>query len=34
MPKVAVITGAGAGAGRATAQEFARQGYEIALPFT
>ena len=31
MPKVAVITGAGAGVGRATVQEFARQGYDIAL---
>jgi short-subunit dehydrogenase len=31
MPKVAVITGAGAGVGRATVQEFARQGYDVAL---
>ncbi len=31
MPKVAVITGAGAGVGRATAEEFARQGYDVAL---
>jgi len=31
MPKVAVITGAGAGVGRATADEFARQGYDVAL---
>ena len=31
MPKVAVITGAGAGVGRATVEEFARQGYDIAL---
>lgn len=31
MPKVAVITGAGAGVGRATAEEFARQGFDIAL---
>ena len=27
----AVITGASAGVGRATAQEFARQGYDVAL---
>ena len=31
MPKVVVITGAGAGVGRATADEFARQGYDVAL---
>ncbi len=31
MPKIAVITGAGAGVGRATAEEFARQGYDVAL---
>ena len=31
MSKVAVITGAGAGVGRATATEFARQGYDLAL---
>ncbi|WP_347558648.1 SDR family oxidoreductase [Robbsia sp. KACC 23696] len=31
MAKVAVITGAGAGVGRATAEEFARQGYNLAL---
>jgi NADP-dependent 3-hydroxy acid dehydrogenase YdfG len=31
MPKVAVITGAGAGVGRATAEEFARQGFDVAL---
>ena len=31
MPKIAVITGAGAGVGRATAQEFARQGFDVAL---
>ena len=31
MRKVAVITGAGAGVGRATADEFARQGYDVAL---
>ena len=31
MPKVAVITGAGAGVGRATADEFARQGFDVAL---
>ena len=31
MPKVAVITGAGAGDGRATAEEFARNGYDVAL---
>jgi NADP-dependent 3-hydroxy acid dehydrogenase YdfG len=31
MPKVAVITGAGAGVGRATVREFARQGYDVAL---
>ena len=30
MP-IAVITGAGAGVGRATAEEFARQGYDVAL---
>lgn len=31
MSKVVVITGAGAGVGRATATEFARQGYDVAL---
>src|SRR5665213_2865186 len=31
MPKVVVITGAGAGVGRATAEEFARHGYDVAL---
>lgn len=31
MSKVVVITGASAGVGRATADEFARQGYDVAL---
>jgi short-subunit dehydrogenase len=31
MSKVAVITGAGAGVGRATVEEFARNGYDVAL---
>lgn len=31
MSKIALITGAGAGVGRATAAEFARQGYDVAL---
>jgi len=31
MPKVVVITGAGAGVGRATVEEFARQGYDVVL---
>lgn len=31
MPKVVVITGASAGVGRATAEEFARNGYDVAL---
>ena len=31
MPKIAVITGAGAGVGRATVEEFARNGYDVAL---
>lgn len=31
MSKVVVITGAGAGVGRATAEEFARHGYDIGL---
>ena len=31
MTRVAVITGAGAGVGRAVAQEFAQQGYDVAL---
>ena len=31
MAKVAVITGAGAGVGRASVEEFARQGYDVAL---
>ena len=32
MPKVAVITGAGAGVGRATVEEFARQGLTSFCP--
>ncbi len=31
MPKIAVITGAGAGVGRAVAEEFARHGWDLAL---
>jgi NAD(P)-dependent dehydrogenase (short-subunit alcohol dehydrogenase family) len=31
MPKVAVIIGAGASVGRATAEEFARHGFDVAL---
>lgn len=31
MPQVVVVTGAGAGVGQATAEEFARQGYDIGL---
>lgn len=31
MGKVVVVTGAGAGVGRATVEEFARKGYDIAL---
>ena len=31
MSRIVVITGAGAGVGRATATEFARQGYDVAL---
>lgn len=31
MPKVVVVTGASAGVGRATVEEFARQGYDVAL---
>ena len=31
MTKIAVVTGASAGVGRATVEEFARQGYDIAL---
>ena len=31
MPGVAVITGAGAGVGRATVEEFARKGHDVAL---
>jgi len=31
MPKIVVITGAGAGVGRAAAREFARQGCDVAL---
>jgi len=30
-PKIAVITGAGAGVGRATIEEFAQHGYDVAL---
>ena len=31
MSKIVVITGAGVGVGRATVDEFARQGYDVAL---
>ncbi|QIE29081.1 short chain dehydrogenase (plasmid) [Caballeronia sp. SBC1] len=31
MSKVVVVTGAGAGVGRATVEEFAKQGYDVAL---
>ena len=31
MAKIVVVTGAGAGVGRATVEEFARQGYDVAL---
>ncbi len=31
MPKIVVVTGASAGVGRATAEEFAKQGYDVAL---
>ena len=31
MSKIAVVTGAGAGVGRATVDEFARRGYDVAL---
>ena len=31
MPKVVVVTGASAGVGRATVEEFARHGYDVAL---
>lgn len=31
MPKIVVVTGAGAGVGRATVEEFARNGYDVAL---
>ena len=29
MAKIAVVTGAGAGVGRATVEEFARHGYDV-----
>ena len=32
MAKIVVVTGAGAGVGRATVEEFARQGYDVAPP--
>ncbi len=31
MSKVVVVTGAGAGVGRATAEKFASEGYDVAL---
>jgi short-subunit dehydrogenase len=31
MPRVVVVTGASAGVGRATVEEFAKQGYDVAL---
>ena len=31
MAKIVVVTGAGAGVGRATVEEFARHGYDVAL---
>lgn len=31
MAKIVVVTGAGAGVGRATVEEFAREGYDVAL---
>src|ERR1700710_1765697 len=31
MPMITVVTGAGAGVGRATAEEFARQGHDVVL---
>ncbi len=31
MPRIVVVTGASAGVGRATVEEFARQGYDVAL---
>ena len=31
MPKIVVVTGASAGVGRATIEEFAKQGYDVAL---
>ena len=31
MAKIVVVTGAGAGVGRATVEEFAKHGYDVAL---